>query len=97
MRTRLRARGCRTLIPESAREGGREKFIERLNNAELKAGIVEKMKETLQKRQSPDFAYAVIACVQADPTYNGLNVVEAAMKMRGMDSIDDQIETNPGD
>jgi N-acyl-D-amino-acid deacylase len=85
--------GLSQLIPEGAREGGREKYIERLNAPETKAGIVEEIKKTLQKRQSPDFSYAVIAAYKSDPSYNGLNVVEATMKMRGADSLDDQIET----
>lgn len=85
--------GLAQLIPESAREGGRDKYLERLNNPEMKAGIVEEMKKTLLKRQSPDYSYAVVAGYKPDPTCNGLNVVEVAKKMRGTDSIDDQIET----
>jgi N-acyl-D-amino-acid deacylase len=85
--------GLNQLIPETAREGGRDKFIERLNVPETKAGIIEEMKKTLQKRQSADYAYAVIAGYKPDPSFNGLNVVEAAMKLRGADSLDDQIET----
>jgi N-acyl-D-amino-acid deacylase len=85
--------GLSQLIPEKVREGGREKFIERLNVPETKAGVVEEMKKSLQKRQSPDYSYAVIAGFKLDPTYNGLNVVEATAKLWGADSIDDQIET----
>jgi len=85
--------GLSQLIPETAREGGHEKFLERIGVPETKAGIVEEMKKTLQKRQSPDYAYAVIAGYKTDPTYNGLNVVEAAAKMRGASTIEDQIET----
>jgi N-acyl-D-amino-acid deacylase len=85
--------GLSQLIPEKAREGGKEKFIERLDNPETKAGIVEEMKKALQKRQSPDYSYAVIAAFKPDPTYNGLNVVEATAKLWSADSIEDQIET----
>jgi N-acyl-D-amino-acid deacylase len=85
--------GLSQLIPEKAREGGKEKFIERLDNPETKAGIVEEMKKALQKRQSPDYSYAVIAAFKPDPSYNGLNVVEATAKLWGADSIEDQIET----
>jgi N-acyl-D-amino-acid deacylase len=85
--------GLSQLIPEKVREGGREKFMERLNDPETKAGVVEEMKKSLQKRQSPDFSYAVIAGFKLDPTYNGLNVVEATGKLWGADSIEDQIET----
>lgn len=85
--------GLAQLIPESAREGGRDKYLERLNNPETKAGIVEEMKKSLLKRQSDDYSYAVIAGYKPDPTCNGLNVVEVAMKMRGANTVDDQIET----
>src|SRR4030095_13034073 len=43
--------GLSQLIPEKAREGGKEKFLERLDNPETKAGIVDEMKKALQKRQ----------------------------------------------
>jgi N-acyl-D-amino-acid deacylase len=85
--------GLSQLIPESAREGGRDKFIERLGVSETKAGIVEEMRKGLVKRQSPDYSYAVIAGYKHDPSYNGMNVVEAAAKMMGNNTIDDQIET----
>jgi N-acyl-D-amino-acid deacylase len=85
--------GLSQLIPESAREGGKAKFIERLNTPETKAQMIESMKKTLLKRQSTDYAYAVIASCKSNPTLNGLNVPEAAMQVRGADSLDDQIET----
>jgi len=40
-----------------------------------------------------DYAYAVIASYRHDPSLNGLNLVEAAKKLRGADSLDAQIET----
>jgi len=51
------------------------------------------MKEKLHTRGREDFAYAVIASYKHDPSLNGLNIVEAAKKLRGADSLDDQIET----
>lgn len=85
--------GVSQLVPEEMKEGGRAEFEERLNAPETKAAMVEKMKETLRKRASPDYAYAVIASYGADPSLNGLSIVEAARKTRGADSLDDQIET----
>jgi N-acyl-D-amino-acid deacylase len=75
------------------KEGGQAKFLERLANPEIKASMVEKMKEALRKRQSDDYSYAVIASYKLDPSFNGLNIVEAAAKLRGANSLDDQIET----
>jgi N-acyl-D-amino-acid deacylase len=51
------------------------------------------MKETLRKRQSADYAYAVIASYKANPSLNGLNVAEAASKLHGTASLDQQIDT----
>jgi N-acyl-D-amino-acid deacylase len=85
--------GISQLIPDAMKEGGREKYLERLANPEVKAAMIQQMKETLQKRKSDDYSYAVIASYRKDPTFNGLNIVEAAMKMRGAATIDDQVET----
>ena len=74
------------------REGGEGKFRERLENAETKAKFIAEMKQTLRKRGSPDYAYAVIATYRADPALNGLTVAEAAKKMRPSDTLDEQIE-----
>jgi len=50
------------------------------------------MKEGLKRRGNDSYAYAVIASYKHEKTLNGLNVVEAAQKKRGGDSLDDQIE-----
>jgi N-acyl-D-amino-acid deacylase len=84
--------GISQLVPESMREGGGAKFRERLENPETKARVVEQMKALLAKRQSTDYSYAVIASYRTDRTLNGLNIVEAARKVRGADTVDDQIE-----
>jgi N-acyl-D-amino-acid deacylase len=84
--------GMSQLVPESAREGGGAKFRERLENPELKAKMVEQMRSALTKRMSTDYSYAVIASYRPDRTLNGLNIAEAAKKVRGADTVDDQIE-----
>jgi N-acyl-D-amino-acid deacylase len=85
--------GISQLVPDGMKEGGQAKFLERFANPEVKAAMIEKMKETLKKRQSADYSYAVIASYKHDLSLNGLNLVEAATKLRGADSIEDQIET----
>ncbi|MDW8310459.1 MAG: amidohydrolase family protein, partial [Verrucomicrobiales bacterium] len=85
--------GIRQLIPDDAFDGGREKFLERLADPAQKAKIVEAMRRKLRDRGRDDYAYAVIASFRGDPSLNGLNLVEAARKLRGSDSLDDQIET----
>jgi N-acyl-D-amino-acid deacylase len=82
--------GISQLVPEHAREGG--KFKERLADPNEKMKIVAEMKEKLRKGQRADYAYATIAEYKADPSLNGLNIVEAIRKKRGSGSLDDQID-----
>jgi N-acyl-D-amino-acid deacylase len=84
--------GISQLIPEESREGGRAKFRERLADPGKKSAIIEAMKAKVAAGQRTNYSYAVIASYDANPTLNGLNVKQAALKARGSDSIDDQIE-----
>src|SRR5205085_10873190 len=68
------------------------KFKERLASPAEKSKIVSEMKEKLSRSKQGSYAYAMIAEYKHDPSLNGLNIVEAARKIRGSDSIDDQIE-----
>ena len=51
------------------------------------------MKETIRNRGREDYGYAVVAANHLDPSINGLNIVQAAEKLRGAAALDDQIET----
>ncbi|MBA4150056.1 MAG: D-aminoacylase [Verrucomicrobia bacterium] len=84
--------GISQLIPESAKDGGRDAFVKRLDDPAQKAKIVSDMKAMLKKRGNDDYSYAVIASYRANRSLNGLNIAEAAKKVRGSDSLDDQIE-----
>lgn len=84
--------GLSQLIPDEVREGGADKFRERLSDPAQKAALVQRMKNTLRKQGRDDYSYAVIANYSKDKSLNGLNVVEAAKKKRGSDSLDDQVE-----
>lgn len=85
--------GISQLIPDEAFDGGRSKFLERLADPTEKAKIVNAMRGILSNRGGKDYSYAVIASYSHDKSFNGLNIVEASKKMRGSDSLDDQIET----
>jgi N-acyl-D-amino-acid deacylase len=85
--------GMSQLIPDDALEGGRDEFRKRLDDPAQKARIVEGMREKIRDRGRADYAYAVIASYRHDPSCNGLSIVQAAKKMRGADTLDDQIET----
>lgn len=84
--------GISQLVPESAREGGKEKFLERLNDPAAKAKIVDEMEKKLQRGGRDDYAYAVIAHHKHDSSLNGKSIVEAAQIKRGSSSLRDQIE-----
>jgi N-acyl-D-amino-acid deacylase len=82
--------GISQLVPEHYREDGR--FTNNLADPEQKARMIAEMKANLEKGGRDDYAYAVIASCKHDPSLNGLNLVEAAKRKRGADSVDDQIE-----
>jgi N-acyl-D-amino-acid deacylase len=80
------------LIPSWAREGGREKYIQRIADSATKARIVAEMKQELKDDQRQDYSWAVIASYRHDPSLNGKSVLEATRLRRGSDSVDEQIE-----
>ena len=82
----------RQLIPDEAFDGGMDTFKAILADPARKAELVAKMKKNILGRGRMDYAYAVVASFRGDVTLNGLNIVEAARKLRGSDSLDDQIE-----
>lgn len=84
--------GLRQTIPDSALEGTREDYAARLDDPVEKAKIIQRMKQNLQGRGFQDYSYAVIARYGKQPELNGLNIPQAAQKVRGSVSLDDQIE-----
>jgi N-acyl-D-amino-acid deacylase len=82
----------RQLIPDSALEGGRKQFTERIADPEQKAKIVAEMKQSLRGKGRDDYSYAVVASYRHDKSLNGLSIAEAAKVRRGSDSLDDQVE-----
>jgi N-acyl-D-amino-acid deacylase len=84
--------GLAQTIPDSALEGTREDFKARLSVPEEKAKIIEGMKSILKRSGRTDYSYAVIARFAADTSLNGLRIPEAAKRVRGSDSLEDQIE-----
>lgn len=80
-----------TLIPKKYREGG--KFAEHYSNATTRARMMAEMESRKERGGSADYAYAVIASYRHDPSLNGLNVAEAAQRLRGTNSLTAQVET----
>jgi N-acyl-D-amino-acid deacylase len=84
--------GLRQTIPDSALEGTRDDYAARLADPEKKAKIIAGMLEILHRSGRKDYSYAVVARFVADPSLNGMAIPEAAKKVRGSDSLEDQIE-----
>jgi N-acyl-D-amino-acid deacylase len=82
----------RQLIPAAALEGSREDYVARIMDPVKKATIVEQMHSAQKRNGYEDYRYAVIAQFRDDPSLNGLNIAEVAMKVRGSDSLDEQVE-----
>lgn len=85
--------GISQLVPDTAREGGHQKFLDRLADPKQKEEIIAQMKENLKSNGRTDYTYAVIAEYRPDQSLNGLSIPEAAKLKRGSDSLADQIET----
>ena len=81
------------LIPDWAFDGGRKKFKAVIADPAQKAKLVTEMEEQIHGRGATNFAYAVIAHYDHDPSLDGLSIVAASKKLRGSDSLADQIET----
>ncbi len=84
--------GLRQTIPDSALEGTRADFAKRLADPTQKAAIIDGMKAILKRSGRTDYSYAVIARFTADPSLNGLTIPEATKRVRGKDSLEEQIE-----
>jgi N-acyl-D-amino-acid deacylase len=82
--------GISQLVPDTWREGG--KFKEHLANPASKAALIAEMKDRLKQGGRTDYSYAVIANYKHDPSLNGLNLMEAAKRVRGSDALEEQIE-----
>jgi len=82
----------RQLIPDDAFDGGHEKFLAMLADPVKKADLVARMKQHIMTRGRQDYAYAVVASFRHDTSINGMNILEAAQKLKGSDSLEAQIE-----
>lgn len=84
--------GLEQLIPDKARAGTRADFAARLADPAQKAAIVREMAQMRERQGRTDYAYAVIARYEKDPSLAGKSIAEAAKLKRGSDSIGDQVE-----
>jgi N-acyl-D-amino-acid deacylase len=80
------------LIPDAYLEGGNDEFKKRMLDAGTRMRAAEEMKATLQRRNTKDYTYAVIANCNSNKSLNGKNLVEVTKLLTGKDSLDDQID-----
>ena len=78
------------MIPKKYREAG--KFGENYTNAQTRAQMLDDMRSRRERNGAEDYSYAVIASYRPNKSLNGMNVAQAAKKLRGSDALDDQIE-----
>jgi N-acyl-D-amino-acid deacylase len=79
-------------FPPWALEGGQESIAGRLNNPDQWTHIKGDMRNLLAERGLADLSFAVVASYAPDPSFNGLSIKQLAQKLRGSDSLDDQLE-----
>ena len=84
--------GIQQLIPSEARRAGRGEFSKLLNHPGKKSALVEQMKERIHNKGRDSYDYAVIADFRHEPGLNGLNIVQAAQRKYGKNSLEQQIE-----
>jgi N-acyl-D-amino-acid deacylase len=84
--------GLSSRVPEWAREGGDQKYRERLALPELKAKMVKEIKESVAKSGHEDLGYVVIAEYRKNRKLNGLTLAQAAQQERGNTSLEAQID-----
>ena len=79
-------------FPSWALEGGREKIVERLNDAPTWARIKKEMIALVQERGFEDLSWGTVASYRADPSLNGKTMAEVAEKLHGSRGADAQFE-----
>jgi N-acyl-D-amino-acid deacylase len=79
-------------FPSWSLEGGQDAIATRLNNAATWMKIKTEMRALLAERGLSDLSFAVVASYSPDPTLNGLSMKQVALKLRGSDSLEDQLE-----
>lgn len=79
-------------FPSWALEGGQQKIAERLNDPPAWKRIKEEMRGLLAERGLEDLSFARVASHRADPSLNGLSMLQVAEKLKGSGTQDAQLE-----
>lgn len=81
------------LVDDEFLEGGLEAFRKRLADSATKDRMISMIEARLQRRGRSDFGYAVLTECKSRTDLVGMNLVEAAQKVKGGTSLREQIET----
>lgn len=80
-------------FPSWVLEGDRGQVKARLDDPPLWEKIRAEVRGLLTERGFQDLSWATVASYRPDPSLNGLSIKEIALKRKGSDSIDAQLET----
>ena len=81
------------LVPTWALAGGTDSLNIRLRNPEIKAQVLEGMKDILANAGFDDYTYAAVANCSWEPRYNGKRIPEISKLMNASDELSAQMET----
>ena len=79
-------------VPSWVIAGGREEGRKRLADPATRKKVVNEMKDDLKKKEFKDFSFAYVASYQANPEFNGKNIVEITRMVKNKKKLDSQIE-----
>lgn len=79
-------------MPSWAIAGGRDEGRKRLADPETRAKVVAEMKKTRAEAGFPDYSDAYVASYRPNPEFNGKNIKQITMQVRGKDDLDSQLE-----
>ena len=79
-------------FPDWSLEGGQSAIAARLNDPAQWAKIKSEIRALLAGRGLPDLSFAVVASYPPDTSLNGLTMAAVAVKLKGSDALDAQLE-----
>ncbi|MEO8795084.1 MAG: D-aminoacylase, partial [Daejeonella sp.] len=82
-----------SMIPSWALENGKDSINFRLRDPVIRKKIIDEMISDMEKRQRPNFDYAVVARFKPDSTYNGKSIHQINQILGRENTIPDEIET----
>ena len=81
-----------TLLPAWALEGGRDRVVERLQDAATRARIKREMIDNLHRNGFKDFSYAVVSSYRPDRSYEGKNLSDITRMVGRRAGLADEAE-----